>query len=150
MSRDTLGIMIDTPYPGPSVFRFEPPDVVHVETVGDVSADEMGALLREMGRLAAGRPYFFLLDDISRIGKISPEARKRATEQVDSLLLRGIAVYGASFPQRVIATLLAKLLALFGKFGERPVVIVETEAQARAWVETRRQELAERVGPAPA
>jgi hypothetical protein len=142
--------MMDTPYSGPSVFRFQPPDVVQVETIGDVSADEMGALLREMGRLAAGRPYFFLLDDISRIGKISPEARKRATEEVDGLLLRGIAVYGASFSQRVIATLLARLLALFGKFGERPVVIVETEAQARAWIAARRQELVDRVGSAPA
>lgn len=141
---------MDTPYSGPSVFRFQPPDVVQVETIGDVSADEMGALLREMGRLAAGRPYFFLLDDISRIGKISPEARKRATEEVDGLLLRGIAVYGASFSQRVIATLLARLLALFGKFGERPVVIVETEAQARAWIAARRQELVDRVGSAPA
>lgn len=140
---------MDTPYSGPSVFRFQPPDVVQVETIGDVSADEMGALLREMGRLAAGRPYFFLLDDISRIGKISPEARKRATEEVDGLLLRGIAVYGASFSQRVIATLLARLLALFGKFGERPVVIVETEAQARAWIAARRQELVDRVGSAP-
>lgn len=139
---------MDTPYSGPSVFRFQPPDVVQVETIGDVSADEMGALLREMGRLAAGRPYFFLLDDISRIGKISPEARKRATEEVDGLLLRGIAVYGASFSQRVIATLLARLLALFGKFGERPVVIVETEAQARAWIAARRQELVDRVGSA--
>lgn len=136
--------MTDEPYSGPSVFRFEPPDVVHVATVGDVSGDEMAALLREMGRLAAGREHFFLLDDISQIGKISPEARKLATEEVDSLKMRGIAVFGAKFSQRVIATLLARLLTLFGKFGDRPVVIVETEAQARAWIEARRRELQQR------
>jgi hypothetical protein len=129
------------PYEGPSVFRFEPPDVVYVETAGDITEEEMSALLREMGRLSEGREYFFLLDDISRIGKISPEARRRATEEVDALPMRGIAVFGAKFSQRVLATLLAKLLSLFGKFGDRPVVIVETEAQARAWIETRRREL---------
>ena len=136
--------MQDSPYTGPSVFRFEPPDIVYVETVGDVTEAEMGALLREMGRLTAGREYFFLLDDISRVGKISPEARKRASDEVDALPLRGIAVFNATFSQRVIATLLARLLTLFGKFGDRPVVIVETEAQARAWVEARRRELAAR------
>lgn len=132
--------MNDQPYSGPSAFRFEPPDVLYVETVGDISDDEMGALLREMGRLTEGRD-FLLLDNISRIGKISPGARKRATEEVDDLRIRGIAVYGASFSQRVIATLLARLLTLFGRFGERPVVIVETEKEARDWLATRRREL---------
>jgi hypothetical protein len=133
--------MVDFAYSGPGRLSFEPPDVVHVATVGDVSGEEMSALLREMGRLAAGCGHFFLLNDVSKMGTLTPEGRKRATEEVDALALRGIAVYGAAFSQRVVATLMARLLNMFARASDRPIAIVETEAQARAWIARRRKQL---------
>lgn len=129
------------PYSGPSSFRFEPPDVVFCKTVGDVSEDAMVELLGEMRRLAGERPYFFLLNDLSQIGTISPQARKRAADEVHGLRLRGIAVYGASFSQRVVAMIIAQVLNLVGKSADRPIKIAESEAEARAWIEKRRADL---------
>ena len=127
---------------GPSIVRFEAPDIVHIKAIGDLSLEAMDQLLAEITRLTAGRGAYFVLSDISLIGKISPEARKRVSERVDTLQIRGGVAFGASFPQRVIVTLLARVLSLFGNLGERPLVIVETEAQARAWIDARRRELA--------
>ena len=127
---------------GPTIVHFEPPDVVRIDAVGDISGDAMDRLIADITRLTAEQDRFLVLTDISRIGKISPEARKRASEQVETLRICGGAAFGATFPQRVIVTLLARVLSLFGNHSERPLVIVETEAQARAWIETRRRELA--------
>ena len=133
--------MTELSYVGPSTLRFEAPDVIYIATVGDISGDDMTRIFADIARLTVGQDHYFLLNNISQLGKISPEARKRATDEIDTLRMRGGAVFGAAFPQRVVATLLARLLSLFGNFGARPIVIVETEAQARAWLETRRREL---------
>lgn len=131
-------------YSGPSELRFEPPDVVFCKTIGDVTEDEMIDLLTEMKRLAKDSPHFFLLNDLSQIGTISPQARKLAADRVSDLHLRGIAVYGASFSQRVVAMFIAQVLNLVGKSADRPIKIAESEAEARAWIEKRRAELRRR------
>lgn len=134
--------MTDLSYVGTTTIHLEPPDIVRLKAEGDLSAEDMARIFAEITRLTVTQSRYFVLTDISGLGKISPDARKRASEQIDTLRVCGGAAFGATFPQRVLVTLLSRVLSLFGNFADRPLVIVETEAQARAWIEARRRELA--------
>lgn len=127
--------------PDGSFVRFEPPDIVFAGFVGVVDVDLTRRMNAELWRLAHDKPRIFLLLDQSRIVSVTPEARKIALEITKKLPLVGAASFGASFPVRVMVTLLARADAFFRKETGPAVHFFGSEAEARAWIEERRRAL---------
>jgi hypothetical protein len=127
---------------GGSSFRFEPPDLCIWTLVGDISAETVRALLDEQHRAVSGMPAVFSLVFASKVGSVSKEARKESTEVRPGINARGVAYIGASFPVRVLAILVTKANELLNRAVENPLRFFNTEAEARAWIEQRRAEVA--------
>jgi len=126
---------------GPHLFRWEPPDLIYIAYFGVVDGDTMSAMNAESRQVGAGRKRLFILADMSRVGQSTKEARHRAAEGSKGMPLRGVALVGASAPQRIIAGLVTRGIAILSRNHENPTRFFETEAQGRAWIEQRRREL---------
>jgi hypothetical protein len=124
-----------------SFVRLEPPDVCFAAFVGDIDASVMRRMNEELWRVAHEKPYIFLLLDHSRTGSVSSEARKLAAEGTRNLRVVGVASFGASFPVRVVVSLLARAHAFFRKETAMDLHFFRDEAEARAWIEERRRAL---------
>lgn len=121
---------------------FEPPDVYFSRVNGDVSGDEMRRQLENLQGLAqrAGHAIFWLAD-IRNMGTITPEARKTtaAASSTDvRAALAGSAMFGAGFSKRVMVNLLSRAIRVLNPTKLRPVAFVETEAEARAFIDKHR------------
>ena len=127
---------------------FEPPDILFMRLSGPVSEEEAKEIDRVHLAWAAGHPRVFFLLDLSGLESIDPEGRKDASRTVRELPLAGVAIYGAPMKARVLAKLVFTAMNLFkASSADRfPIEFVDTEAEARAWIEERRREL----GPAGA
>jgi hypothetical protein len=127
---------------------FEHPDVIFMRLAGPVSkaeANEINVYHRAWGEEHAR--VFYLLD-LSELESIDPEGRKEASRTVRMLPLAGVAAYGAPVKARVLAKLVFTAMNLFKARTDSgfPIEFVDTEDEARAWIEERRREL----GPAAA
>jgi hypothetical protein len=129
---------------GKHVVRTEPPDVFIVEFVGDLSLDEMRRIFAEQKQFEAGKEYILLLSDMSNAGSVSAEARKIIPTESKGTVCRGMAIYGASFHVRVLATLVTTAARLLNKFSNYPTHFFDTEAQAREWLKERRMSILQR------
>ena len=90
-----------------------------------------------------GRPWLFLLVDVTRLTKISSEGRQLAAQGSRDLNLRGVAMVGASASIRVLAGLVSRAVELVSGSGDNPTRFFETEREARAWINARRREVRE-------
>jgi hypothetical protein len=128
---------------GPSTFRFELPDVCVTTFVGDVSAATVRAIAAEQQRAVKGLPFILVIADVSRVRSVSAEARRAAMDEQPGVIVQGVSYVGASFPIRVIATLLNKAAALLykGKATSYPVQFFDTLDEARAWCAKRRRDI---------
>jgi hypothetical protein len=103
----------------------------------------MSAIIEEGRKLAAssGRPPFWL-NDMSELGHVPSETRKLLTRSDLLPNLKGVAVIGASLPQRVIARLVLHAARLaYPDQPLPPVRFFASEAEARAWIAEARLEL---------
>jgi len=123
--------------------RFEPPDVFFARIDGDVSADDVRMQLEMLHALAkrVGHPIYWLTD-VRNMGTIASEGRKAmaaasSTEVRDALA--GSATFGAGFSKRVLVTLMARAVRVLQPGSSRPLAFVETETQARAFLDEQRQ-----------
>ena len=126
----------------------ELPDIVHLRIQGRCTLEECKLINRAHLEYAEDVPYFFFLIDLSELEDLPAAVRKEASETVKLLPLRGTVVCNAPLRARVLAKLLltaANLASsLFGKSPtSNPVVFAETEAEARTWIEARRQQVGE-------
>jgi hypothetical protein len=121
-----------------STVSFEPPDLTHWKFVGDVTEAEMRVLTALEKALVEGRPYLLKLVDLSQIGKVTPGGRKAGAEKVHDVPVRGVAIYGASFGIRVLAELVARAGDFLRRIKDTPTRFFATEAEARAFIESRR------------
>ncbi|MDI1428248.1 hypothetical protein [Polyangium sorediatum] len=125
----------------PHGFRFEAPDLFVSRVQGDVSGVDVARMFELVEELATrtGRQLFWMAD-ISRLGKLREEVGKLSLERNLKPLLRGVVVYGGSFHQRLLATMVTKALhVLKPERGTDKVVFCATEAEARAIVEAQRR-----------
>ncbi|MDI1443855.1 STAS/SEC14 domain-containing protein [Polyangium sp. 6x1] len=122
-------------------FRWEPPDLVHLVYFGDLDGPTSVALSEASRRFTLGKPRVFLLVDMSKIGRVSREARSASAEGGKDLALRGTAVVGASAHLRILASLVSRAISLLYGAADNPTQFFETEAEARAWIAERRREL---------
>lgn len=117
--------------------QIEPPDIVFVCMVGDVTEAETIELLTLSDRCSAERDHQFWLVDVRELGHIHPGARRQAGSWPLSTKHWGTVAFGVLFTQRLFARLLlgaAKVLR-----GEvETVVLLSEEEAARTWISQER------------
>lgn len=123
--------------------RFEPPDLYVSRLDGDVSADDVRVQLDALLALArrAGHAMYWLAD-VRNMGTIAPEGRRAmgaasSTEVREALA--GSATFGAGFSKRVLVSLMARAVRVLHPEKSRPLIFVETEAEARAFLDEQRK-----------
>lgn len=116
-------------------------DVVHIRWMGDVSPEEIYAL----GKIFATRPHHgcgvFLVQDHAKLGSMTPSARKAITNDPNSLLIRDVVIYNASFHLRIIMTMIQKAMQTFRPGENAAMTFCDSEADAMQFVEAERQRL---------
>lgn len=116
-------------------------DVVFARTRGEVTGDEVVALLDHMKKVEREYGYVFEIVDASVGGSMSAEARRQNAEWHKQHHIHiELVVFGAGLLIRTMITLLANAFRLMGSRQISPS-FVATEAEAWAWVERRRAEL---------
>ncbi|MDC3983600.1 STAS/SEC14 domain-containing protein [Polyangium jinanense] len=106
---------------------------------GDVLGEDMRSQINVLRALAkrTGDGVFWMAD-VTAMGTVTTEAR-RAVAANEFLgvreSLRGSAIIGASFTARVVSTLMMRAVRALEPTRIRPVAFVETEAEARAFLE---------------
>jgi hypothetical protein len=114
------------------ILRFEPPDLVFGYFVGEVSEEAVKAMAR-MYDLAPGKLYGIMLT--SRMGSMTSGARRA----IRSLRIAdGVAIVGASRQMELVLSLLKKVLMIANLGKNLPVIFVQTEEEARKWVDRLR------------
>jgi hypothetical protein len=117
--------------------RIEPPDLCFVTNNGDISIEDAAALMSRVGAVAGVNRRVFLLFDVTRSGNMAPEARKAVVDTLGKLPVGGIAIFGATFTIRVVATLILKAIGII--YPSAPAAhFFSSEAEARAWLSERR------------
>ncbi|WP_437828656.1 STAS/SEC14 domain-containing protein [Sorangium sp. So ce1153] len=129
-----------------SLLREDPDGFLFTVTVGDISEDTARAIADACRRLMDSGREVLVLSDASRTGTILPSARKAMADSLRGVRFDAIAVFGGSFPLRVVSTLAAKTVQILT--GQSyPVEFFATEAEARAWLLARRDALRARQRP---
>jgi hypothetical protein len=127
--------------PHSSYVTFEAPNLVFWHLIGRVEASDIMRIYEEQLEFAEGKPFLFLLADVTRLEHITAEARRVAAEGPTRgkkmMHVRAAAVIGASFHIRVIGVLIAKASRLIHRGEEMEVYFCDTEADARAWIAAR-------------
>lgn len=120
--------------------HWEAPDIVNVRYVGALRPEHLNAARDEAASWIRGVPYFFTLLDVTKLGAVSTEARRAMAQNGENAKhMRGIAIVGASFHFRALGNMVAKAIAILHRHADNPVRFFETEEEARAWLEERRQ-----------
>jgi hypothetical protein len=124
---------------------FEPPNLCFLRLTGDLDGPSAEDIFAEIRPFAAEQGFVLLLVDVSGVGAVEPAARRVGIDSSRDIPLRGIALCGASFTFRVIATLVHNAAILLHKHRDNPIRFFDGEADARAWLAERaRQEHANR------
>jgi len=120
----------------------EKPDVVRLTLQGKVTLEECRKINEAHLEYAKDVPYFFYLIDLTALEDLPPAVRKEASETVKLLPLRGTVVKNAPLRAKVLARLLLTAANLFRRGPEaNPLIFVDTEEEAQAWYEKRRQQV---------
>ncbi|HEY3568792.1 MAG TPA: hypothetical protein VGP73_12730 [Thermoanaerobaculia bacterium] len=120
----------------------ETPDICRLTLRGKVTLEECRQINEAHLEYGKDVPYFFYLIDLSDLEDLPPAVRKEASETVKLLPLRGTVVKNAPLRAKVLARLLLTAANLFRRGPEaNPLVFVETEEEAYAWYEKRRQQV---------
>jgi hypothetical protein len=125
---------------GQQMTALELPDIVHLKLTGEVSLPECQEINRAHLEYAKDVPYYFYMIDLSALGNIPSVVRREASETVKLLPLRGTIIYNSSLRARVLGKLLLTAANMFRSGRDQnPVDFVETEEDARAWIDKRRK-----------
>jgi len=116
--------------------RLEPPDIYLVAFDGDLSGAEIEQAYEAIERFARGKPGVFAISEFSRAGRTTAEAR-RGLMKIAPLLLGSVAI-GAPLHSRVTMSLIAKASALIRKGSPVRMAFVDSEDEARVWIEAER------------
>lgn len=121
----------------------ELPDIVHLKLRGKCTLEECRMINQANFEYAEHLNYFFYLVDLGELEDLPPAVRREASEAVKNLPARGTVAINAPLRARVLAKLLLTAANLFRRGPEsNPVVFADSEEEARAWVEKRRQQIA--------
>lgn len=141
MSGSSAGDRARDIYFGPHVFRWEPPDLGCLVYDGYVDGAMVKSLAAQTREFLLGVPRVFMLVNVSRLTRITAEARKLSAENSKGLNLHGVAIVGASPLMRVVAGLVSRAVELLREHRDNPTRFFENERDARAWFAVRRGEM---------
>lgn len=121
---------------------FFEPDIIYMKMSGDVTAEEGLAINDKHREYVVGRDLVFYLIDFSELESVPAPVRKAASQTIKEFPLKGLAIFGAPLKARVLAKLILTAMKLFrGDDADAPVVFLDNEEQARAWIDKRRSEV---------
>jgi hypothetical protein len=127
---------------GRQLTYLELPDVVHLRLQGTVTVEEATLINAAHLEYAQDVPHFFYMIDLADLDDLPAAARREASGALKVLPVRGTVVCNAPLRARVLAKLLLTAANLFRKGEEsNPVLFADTEEEARALIERRRQHL---------
>ncbi|HEX2643352.1 MAG TPA: hypothetical protein VHU81_10190 [Thermoanaerobaculia bacterium] len=121
---------------------FEEPDIIFMELIGHVSAEEGTEINRRHRVMGEGKDYVFFLIDLAELDSIHPDVRKEAGTVLKNLPVRGAFAYGAPLKAKVIAKLIFTAMNMFKSAADKITVdFFDTQDEARAAVSRRRDGL---------
>ncbi|MDI1483433.1 hypothetical protein [Polyangium sp. y55x31] len=123
----------------------EEPDLVLIHFRGHVSADEARRLYDTQLRFSKGKPHLFLILDVEEFGEMPAEARRVVIngpkDRTPVAPILGCAFIGANFHTRVLGTMIFRAARLLRGVNTFPVHFCDTEAEARAFIDTLRRKI---------
>jgi hypothetical protein len=126
-------------YVGKHSIRFEPPDILFSRPDGDMSVNDVRQIMAFIKSLPKPEKGFFSLIDVSRGGRQDPAVLK-LPDMNDHVHYHRMAIYfNAKFHHRTLAGVFlraARILKMPGSDVEQ--AFFDTEAEARAWIEAKR------------
>lgn len=120
---------------------FEEPDIIFMKMVGEVTPEEGLAINQKHREYVQGRSSVFYLIDFSELDSVPAPVRKAASQTIKEFPLHGLVFFQAPLKARVVAKLIVTAMKLFrGPGADIPLVFMNTEDEARAWIARRRDE----------
>ncbi|XYH92992.1 hypothetical protein ACMHYB_34695 [Sorangium sp. So ce1128] len=117
-------------------------DTLELTLRGDVTLDDAKQMFDFMAARFAGRSYMLVTGDMSELGHVVAEARRMLVTDASRIPpIRGLVYYRVGFTARVLTELVVRAYAL-ATGADLPVHFVKDEAEAGAWLERRRAQLA--------
>lgn len=121
----------------------ELPDIVHLKLRGKCTLEECRMINKANFEYAEAIGNFFYLVDLGELEDLPPAVRREASEAVKNLPARGTVAINAPLRARVLVKLLLTAANLFRRGPDsNPVVFADSEEEARAWFEKRREQIA--------
>lgn len=128
---------------GQQFTAIELPDIVYLKLRGKCTIEECRMINQANFEFAEELGSFFYLVDLGELEDLPPAVRREASEAVKNLPARGTVAINAPLRARVLVKLLLTAANLFRRGPEsNPVVFADSEEEARAWFEKRRQQIA--------
>jgi hypothetical protein len=118
-------------------------DVVEVAFHGALHRADAEVLHDRLAQVCRERGSAFLLGDMAGMSTIEAGARRFMAEWNRTHVISGVALYGANFATRTIATLAIKAIEMMSS-NRTEVAFVRDEAEARRWIAARRARLSPR------
>jgi hypothetical protein len=125
---------------GGHAYRCERAGILFLRTAGDLAEQDVATVFAAFERLCDAGEHVFWLIDLARLGVMLPDARKLVARTPLRRQNKGAAIFGASFHQRAIVTLVFKAMELLQRDAP-PLAFFPSEAEARAWIDARRRKL---------
>jgi hypothetical protein len=122
----------------PDVFEleFEPPDLVSLKVRGNIEAEHASLLFDRIDELVAGKPFWMLEVDISRLASAEAQTRRVGADRLARLSPYSMTVYGGGFAQRTVARLFFRAVELlFRDRGNHHKICID-QRESRAWLAT--------------
>ena len=121
------------------VNRFVPPDVIYMRVVGDLSEEDGREINRQHAEMGKNVDGLFFVCDISQLESVTSQTRKEAVAIQKDMAIAGAVILKAPLKARIFAKLILTATNLF-RTDKMPVVFVDTEEEAWAWIEQQRVE----------
>lgn len=117
-------------------FRFDAPDIWHIRLHGEVTPEQFDQFYAMAMSLVPDRPVYLIRQEVNE-GLFGSKTRARIIQIVDPQRVAAIVSCGASFHRRVLVMMLIRAFRAV-KQSAPEMVFVESESEARAWVDAHR------------
>ena len=112
-------------------------DIVSIRVIGDFEGPHMQRLLEIIGGIIEKHGRYGTLIDTRQMTRMSPDTRKLVSEYKGATTCFGNAIFGDSLAARVVMTMAWRAIQLLNS-QKFPAAFFKNEAEARAWLATRR------------